>query len=147
MIMEFMKTAGAVAKEAQKDDPAKTKKYIADILKKQNEEVEGLELDIVDDMIKLRGKCKNSETLEKAILIAGNITGISKVSADGLKLIGKELKASKGKYYTIKSGDNLSKLAKKFLGDGNKYMDIVKANKGIIDDPDKIYPGQTIRIP
>ena len=61
--------------------------------------------------------------------------------------MGKEIKDSLGKFYTIKSGDNLSKIAKEFLGNGNKYMEIVKANKGIIDDPDKIYPGQTIRIP
>lgn len=146
-ITEFIKTAGAVAVKAQEADSEETKKYIAGILKKNGEEVEGLKVDVEGDMIRLTGKCKDPGTLEKAILIAGNITGISKVASDGLHLVGKELKAAMGKFYTIKSGDNLSKIAKEFLGDGNRYMDIVKANKGIIDDPDKIYPGQTIRIP
>ena len=146
-ITEFIKTAGAVAIQAQENDKEETKRYIKGILAKQGEEIEDLKVDVDGDMIRLTGKCKDPSTLEKAILIAGNITGISKVASDGLQFIGKEIKASKGKFYTIKSGDNLSKIAKEFLGDGNKYMDIVKANKGIIDDPDKIYPGQTIRIP
>ncbi|PIE51785.1 peptidoglycan-binding protein LysM [Candidatus Fermentibacteria bacterium] len=145
MIMEFAKAVGAAAKEAQKNDPAKTKKYILERLKKNDEEIEGLELEIIDDMIKLKGKCKDPSTFEKAILLAGNITGISKVAADGLKVIGKEIKEAK--FYTIKSGDTLSGIAKKHLGNASRYMEIVKANKGIIDDPDKIYPGQTIRIP
>lgn len=146
-IMEFAKAAGAVAIKAQKNDAEETKKYIAGVLKKHGEEVEGLKVDVDGDMIRLSGKCKDPGILEKAILIAGNITGISKVASDGLILAGKELKASMGKFYTIKSGDSLSKIAKEHLGDGNRYMEIVKANKGIIDDPDKIYPGQTIRIP
>ncbi len=50
-------------------------------------------------------------------------------------------------FYTIKSGDTLSKVAKEFYGSANKYMFIFEENKGVIDDPDKIYPGQVIRIP
>lgn len=49
--------------------------------------------------------------------------------------------------YTIKSGDTLSKIAKQFYGQANKYMVIFEANRDIIKDPDRIYPGQTIRIP
>ncbi len=146
-ITEFIKTAGAVAIQAQQNDKEETRRYIKGILEKQGEEVEGLKVDVDGDMIRLFGNCKDPGTMEKAILIAGNITGISKVASDGLKLVGKELKASKGKFYTIKSGDNLSKIAKEYLGDANKYMEIVKANKGIIENADKIYPGQTIRIP
>ncbi|GAK57182.1 LysM domain protein [Candidatus Vecturithrix granuli] len=49
--------------------------------------------------------------------------------------------------YTIKSGDTLSKIAKQFYGQANKYMVIFEANRDVIKDPDRIYPGQTIRIP
>jgi nucleoid-associated protein YgaU len=51
------------------------------------------------------------------------------------------------KTYTVKSGDTLSKIAKEFLGDGNAYMDIFNANKDQLSDPDKIKPGQVLKIP
>jgi nucleoid-associated protein YgaU len=49
--------------------------------------------------------------------------------------------------YTVKAGDTLSKIAKEFLGDAGAYMDIFDANKDQLSDPDKIKPGQTLRIP
>jgi len=51
------------------------------------------------------------------------------------------------KTYTVKSGDTLSKIAKEFLGDANAYMDIFNANKDQLTDPDKIKPGQVLKIP
>ena len=52
-----------------------------------------------------------------------------------------------GKTYTVKSGDTLSKIAKEFLGDANAYMDIFNVNKDQLSDPDKIKPGQVLKIP
>lgn len=52
-----------------------------------------------------------------------------------------------GKTYTVKAGDTLSKIAKEHLGDGNAYMQIFNANKDQLSDPDKIKPGQVLRIP
>lgn len=49
--------------------------------------------------------------------------------------------------YTVQSGDNLSKIAKKLLGDGNAWKQIFDANRDVLDDPDKIRPGQTLKIP
>jgi nucleoid-associated protein YgaU len=49
--------------------------------------------------------------------------------------------------YTVKSGDTLSKIAKEMLGDTNAYMDIFNANKHQLSDPDKIKPGQVLKIP
>jgi nucleoid-associated protein YgaU len=49
--------------------------------------------------------------------------------------------------YTVKSGDTLSKIAKQTLGDANAYMDIFNANKDQLTDPDKIKPGQVLKIP
>jgi nucleoid-associated protein YgaU len=51
------------------------------------------------------------------------------------------------KTYTVKAGDTLSKIAKEFLGDANAYMDIFNANKDQLSDPDKIKPGQVLKIP
>ena len=49
--------------------------------------------------------------------------------------------------YTVKSGDTLSKIAKDMLGDANAYMDIFNANRDQLKDPDKIQPGQVLKIP
>lgn len=49
--------------------------------------------------------------------------------------------------YTVASGDSLSKIAKKFYGDGNKWRQIFEANRDVIKDPDLIHPGQTLKIP
>ena len=49
--------------------------------------------------------------------------------------------------YTVKAGDTLSKIAKQFLGDANAYMDIFNANRDQLTDPDKIKPGQVLKIP
>jgi nucleoid-associated protein YgaU len=49
--------------------------------------------------------------------------------------------------YTVQSGDTLSKIAKEHLGDANAYMKIFNANKDQLSDPDKIKPGQVLKIP
>lgn len=55
--------------------------------------------------------------------------------------------ASAGKTYTVQPGDTLSKIAKAELGDANAYMKIFNANKDQLSDPDKIKPGQVLKIP
>ena len=47
----------------------------------------------------------------------------------------------------MKAGDTLSKIAKEHLGDANAYMEIFNANKDQLTDPDKIKPGQVLKIP
>lgn len=49
--------------------------------------------------------------------------------------------------YTVQSGDTLSGIAKKFLGNANDYTDIFNANRDQLSDPDKIKPGQVLKIP
>ena len=51
------------------------------------------------------------------------------------------------KTYTVKKGDTLSKISREFLGDANDYMRVFEANKDQLSDPDKIKPGQVLRIP
>jgi nucleoid-associated protein YgaU len=49
--------------------------------------------------------------------------------------------------YTVKSGDTLSKIAKELLGDAQAYPEIFEANRDQLSDPDKIKPGQVLKIP
>ena len=147
VIHEFLKNAGAMVVKARENKAEEARIYINKMLGSQDDAVKGLKIDFDDDTVKLYGKCNSQKTMEKTILIAGNINGVSKVISDGLEVVGKTLKGSKVRFYTIKSGDTLSRIAKEFYGDANKYMDIVNENKGVIKDPDSIYPGQVIRIP
>jgi LysM repeat protein len=50
-------------------------------------------------------------------------------------------------YWTVESGDSLSKIAKRAYDDGGKYMKIFEANSDVLKDPDKIKPGQKLKIP
>lgn len=113
-------------------------------------------VEVSDGVVKLTGKCDSQATREKAILLAGNIEGVSQVDDSGLSAEAAgpaeggtaELnEAEESRFYVIQSGDTLSKIAKEFYGSGSKYPLIFEANREVIKDPDKIYPGQTIRVP
>lgn len=52
-----------------------------------------------------------------------------------------------GGTYTVQKGDSLSKIAKAELGDANAWKKIFEANRDVLDDPDKIFPGQTLKLP
>jgi nucleoid-associated protein YgaU len=106
--------------------------------------VENLKIKVVDATAHVRGKVADQATREKLILIVGNTAGIARVDDDALEVVTKQPEA---RYYTVKSGDNLSKIAKAHYGDANKYGVIFEANKPMLKDPDKIYPGQVLRIP
>jgi nucleoid-associated protein YgaU len=109
--------------------------------------------------VTLTGTAKSLAAKEKATLIAGNVRGVERVNADGITVAGngamggKEMpsvggeKASGSRFYTVQSGDSLSRIAQRELGDGNRWQELFQANKEVIEDPDLIYPGQQIRIP
>ncbi|GAB5459163.1 MAG: peptidoglycan-binding protein LysM [Henriciella sp.] len=94
--------------------------------------------------VKLEGKVPDQATKERIILAAGNIGGISEVE-DSLKA--RKGAKSEALFYTVKSGDTLSKIAKKLLGNAMAYPDIFEANTPMLKHPDRIYPGQVLRIP
>lgn len=96
------------------------------------------------ETVKLQGKVPDIETLEKVILTAGNVEGVSEVDTSGIET---EAPGAESVFYTVQSGDSLSKIAKVYLGNAMKYPVIFEANKPMLSDPDKIYPGQVLRIP
>ena len=89
------------------------------------------------------GVAADQASKEKILLCCGNVTGVSQVN-DMMSVDQSEPEAS---FYTVVSGDNLSKIAKAHYGDANQYMVIFEANKPMLTHPDKIYPGQVLRIP
>lgn len=108
-----------------------------------------LDVKFDDGVVTLCGDCKNEAVREQAILVAGNIQGVTKVVADDLKAPEPkpEEPKEKAEIYEIVSGDTLGAIAKRYYGKASAYMKIFEANRDIIDDPNKIYPGQKIRIP
>ena len=92
---------------------------------------------------KVLGVAKDQATKEKVILAAGNVHGVAAVD-DNMTV---DLSQPAAKFYTVVKGDTLSKVAKEFYGNANAYMKIFEANKPMLSHPDKIYPGQNLRIP
>ncbi len=106
-------------------------------------EVEDLVIKVSGDTASVAGKTPNQATREKVVLVVGNTNGIGQVD-DRMEVVESEPEAV---YYTVKSGDSLSKIAKQHYGNAMKYPVIFEANKPMLADPDKIYPGQVLRIP
>lgn len=130
-----------------------------------------LSVEMEEDQAVLSGFCESNDAREKAVLLAGNTKGVSGVNyfkfrvqgateddAEIEKAVdaeaavaeeGQAIPSPSGEtdFYTIASGDTLSKLAKKYYGDASQYDVIFEANREVIKDPNKIYVGQTIRIP
>jgi nucleoid-associated protein YgaU len=89
------------------------------------------------------GVAPDQSTREKIVLCCGNVAGVSAVK----DMMSVDKSAPEAKYYTVVAGDTLSKIAKQQYGDANAYMKIFEANKPMLSNPDRIYPGQKLRIP
>lgn len=123
----------------------------------------------------VEGNVPDQDTREKAILIVGNVEGVGRVDdrlrvgsvasspsgtstplagtapAGGSRTLARgsadEGTGWSSRTYTVEKGDTLSAIAKKMYGEAGKYPQIFEANKPMLKDPDKIYPGQVLRIP
>lgn len=95
------------------------------------------------DTVILEGEVAKQEDAEKIALAVGNV--------EGVELVDSRLKvatpAPAATHHTVEAGDTLSKIALKVYGDLQKYPLIFEANRPMLSDPDKIYPGQVLRIP
>jgi nucleoid-associated protein YgaU len=111
--------------------------------------IKNVAVEFDDGVATVCGDCDNQAVKDRAILLAGNVQGVERVVADDLKVAEapQEKKAPDDTFYEIVSGDTLGGIAKKFYGNASQYVRIFEANRDIIDDPNKIYPGQKIRIP
>jgi nucleoid-associated protein YgaU len=120
-------------------------KAITDYVAAQGLPTDGLDIgfDAPSATVTAAGTVADQATKEKILLCCGNVAGVAGVN-DLLVVSSPEPEAQ---WHTVVSGDNLSKIAKKFYGDANKYPVIFEANKPMLSHPDKIYPGQMLRIP
>ncbi len=126
------------------NNEAEAAENITSYIEEDNPGVDNLQVTVENGVASISGEANSAEALEKAVLMAGNVNGVSEVNYDNVTA---PAATEKVEYYEIVSGDTLSGVAKKFYGDGSKYMRIFEANKEVIKDPNKIYVGQKIRIP
>jgi nucleoid-associated protein YgaU len=96
------------------------------------------------DKVTLTGEVASQEEKEKILLAVGNIAGVGSVD-DLITVTGPVVKAAR--FVVVKKGDTLSAIAKIEYGNANQYNKIFEANKPMLSHPDKIYPGQSLRIP
>ncbi|MFJ5235759.1 peptidoglycan-binding protein LysM [Pseudomonas neuropathica] len=96
------------------------------------------------DKVTVTGKVASQEEKEKILLAVGNIAGVGSVD-DQITVSGPVVAAAK--FVVVKKGDTLSAISLRVYGDANKYQKIFDANKPMLKDVNKIYPGQTLRIP
>jgi nucleoid-associated protein YgaU len=142
-LIDFVMGAGEKLFGAKGESDQERSAKLENHVRRMGIEVEQLKIDFKGDQASVTGKVESQADREKIILAVGNTDGIGKVD-DRLEVVKKEPEA---KYYTVVKGDTLSKIAKVEYGDAMKYPVIFEANKPMLKDPDKIYPGQVLRIP
>ena len=121
-----------------KDAEDKLKKEVKDF----GLNTDGVELKVGDDgVVTVSGEAVSQEMKEKVILAVGNVEGVAAVEDD---VSGGDADPV---FHTVEKGDTLWAVSEKALGKGSRYMEIFEANKPMLSDPDKIYPGQVLRIP
>ena len=141
-LIDFVKAAGrAIGIGSAEAAPS------ADDLKKEAQshglDTANLDVAVDGDKVTISGPTTSQEQREKLILAMGNVAGVAKVEDK----IEPATPAETSKFYTVKKGDTLSAIAKTQYGNANKYPVIFEANKPMLSHPDKIYPGQVLRIP
>ncbi len=145
-IFDFFKDAGEKLANAVGIGDANASDAIQEKIQTFDFGIDGLEATVDGDKVTLNGTAPTAEAAEKAILIAGNISGVAQVESN-IQLAQAATAAPEPVFYTVKSGDTLSAVAKKYYGNANRYNEIFEANKPMLSHPDKIYPGQNLRIP
>ncbi|MCB7482019.1 peptidoglycan-binding protein LysM [Christiangramia sediminis] len=136
------KSTEAGTKDDLKENEKAARK-LEETIKDLNLKAENLKIHIENDMAIVSGKALDQANREKIILVIGNSEGIGQVD-DRMDVENTEPEAV---FHTVERGDTLSKISKEHYGDPNQYPLIFEANKPMLQDPDKIYPGQVLRIP
>ncbi len=150
-IFSFIKNAGAkvfgIGKTTEEENAEKSEQ-LRNAITALDLQVTDLSIEVDDDIVKLWGETADLATKEKVVLVVGNTNGISSVEDNITVAEVEEIKEeAMAQFHTVEKGDTLGKIAKEYYGNAMKYPVIFEANKPMLTHPDKIYPGQVLRIP
>lgn len=150
---DFVKSVGKKLTGATEAHAEEAQGPSADALKQELDKYElgsqNVQVAIDGDQVKLSGSVADQAAFEKVVMAVGNAHGVARVNTDELKVDAAAQGAAEPRFYTVKEGDTLWKVAEGVYGkgQGNRYTAIFEANRPMLSHPDKIYPGQTLRIP
>ncbi len=143
-ILSFMKEAGEKLIDLLTPGNANAGEQLKGYIAKVGLGNPNVQATVDGDKVTVTGEVASQEEKEKVLLALGNIAGIGGVD-DRITVSGQAQPAAR--FVEVKQGDTLSKIAKQAYGDANQYNKIFEANKPLLSHPDKIYPGQKLRIP
>jgi nucleoid-associated protein YgaU len=156
-LFDFAGNAGAKLKKAigagHEDANAQE---LAQSLRDHGVTIEKGRIHVQGDTVTITGQASTQAEREKAVLIIGNTEGVAHVD-DRINVVAaapsttaaapKAAAPEPATFYTVKSGDTLSGIAKQFYGEAGRYKELFEANQPMLKDPDRIYPGQVLRVP
>ncbi len=161
---DFIADAGANLFKGDKPAEPEVTKPIAVLIQEAGVVTDNLKVNFKQGNVTLSGYVPNQEQKEKAVLVAGNVKGVSGVQDNLIlgappvevekqeeEMVKAEEEAKEAapsfKTYTVKSGDTLGAIAKEVYGKAGLYVKIFEANTPMLKDADHIYPGQVLKIP
>lgn len=143
-IFSFVKEAGEKLIDLLTPGNANASEQLKEHIEKVGLGNPNVQATIEGDKVIVTGEVASQEEKEKILLAVGNIEGVGSVD-DQITVTGPV--AKEAKFVTVEKGDTLSAISKRVYADANKYQKIFEANKPMLSHPDKIYPGQVLRIP
>lgn len=140
-LFDFIKEAGVALGITSADETPSAEDLKAE-LDSHDLGTENITVEVDGDKAIVKGSVEDQSAFEKVIVAVGNSLGISQVETQV-----DVPNESDPVLHTVKKGDTLWAIATKHYGNGSKYNAIFEANKPMLSHPDKIYPGQVLRIP
>ncbi|MCF8978303.1 MULTISPECIES: peptidoglycan-binding protein LysM [Pseudomonas syringae group] len=145
-IWSFVKEAGEKILDAITPGNANADEVLKDHISRVGLGNPNIQTEVDGGTVIVKGEVASQEEKEKILVTLGNIEGVEKVD-DQMTVASSAPAATESKFYEVKKGDTLSAISKAMYGDANKYQKIFDANKPMLKDVNKIYPGQKLRIP
>lgn len=148
-LFSFVKNAGAkLFGKKEEEAPVEEKTILKasallEHVKALGLQYQTIKISLKGDVVTVEGDVAQQEDAEKIVLAIGNVDGVDTVD-NQMTVVEPKPEAQ---FHTVEKGEWLSKIAAKYYGDANKYNVIFEANKPMLEHPDKIYPGQVLRIP
>lgn len=138
-LFNFVKNAGAKLFTGAKPENEALKDHVQGL----GMQTGGMDVSFDNGKVVASGTVASQAEKEKILLALGNVNGVEAIE-ESIRVESAEPEST---FHTVERGDTLGAIAKKHYGKASEYMRIFEANKPMLEHPDRIYPGQVLRIP